>query len=60
MSQIIGSRGANIIEVAYNRLALDVPAKAAEFDILVETRDAAHTQEIIDALEAAGYPPRQT
>ena len=28
VSQIIGTRGANIIEGAYNRLALDVPAKA--------------------------------
>ena len=25
-----------------NRLALDVPAKGAEFDIMVETRDAHH------------------
>jgi threonine dehydratase len=58
VSQIIGVHGANIIEVAHNRLALDVPAKGAEFDILIETRDARHTQEIIDALNQAGYPPR--
>jgi threonine dehydratase len=58
VSAIIGRMGANIIEVAHNRLALDVPAKGAEFDILIETRDAQHTQEIMDALRAAGYPPR--
>jgi threonine dehydratase len=58
VSQIIGANGANIIEVAHNRLALDVPAKGAEFDIMIETRDALHTQEIIDALRAVGYPPR--
>ncbi len=58
VSAIIGQMGANIIEVAHNRLALDVPAKGAEFDILIETRDARHTQEIIDALREAGYPPR--
>ncbi|MET0545614.1 MAG: threonine ammonia-lyase, partial [Caulobacterales bacterium] len=46
-------------EVAHNRLALDVPAKGAEFDLLIETRDARHTQEIVDALVAAGYPPRK-
>ena len=50
--------GANIIEVAHNRLALDVPAKGAEFDIMIETRDAQHTQEIMDALREHGYPPR--
>src|SRR5579864_5787295 len=58
VSAIIGARGANIVEVAHNRLALDVPAKGAEFDILIETRDAQHTQEIMDALREAGYPPR--
>ena len=58
VSTIIGEMGGNIIEVAHNRLALDVPAKGAEFDILIETRDAQHTQEIVDALTASGYPPR--
>jgi threonine dehydratase len=57
-SALIGRMGANIVEVAHNRLALDVPAKGAEFDIMIETRDAQHTQEIIDALREAGYPPR--
>ncbi|HEY2752576.1 threonine ammonia-lyase [Phenylobacterium sp.] len=58
VSAIIGQMGANIIEVAHNRLALDVPAKGAEFDIMIETRDAQHTQEIMDALRERGYPPR--
>ncbi|MGE0830072.1 MAG: pyridoxal-phosphate dependent enzyme, partial [Hyphomonadaceae bacterium] len=59
VSKVIGDLGGNIIEVAHNRLALDVPAKGAEFDILIETRDAQHTQEIVDALGANGYPPRR-
>jgi threonine dehydratase len=58
VSAIIGNLGANIIEVAHNRLALDVPAKGAEFDLMIETRDAQHTQEIMDALRERGYPPR--
>ena len=58
VSAVIGSMGANIIEVAHNRLALDVPAKGAEFDIMIETRDQKHTQEIIEALRERGYPPR--
>ena len=58
VSNIIGGCGANIIEVAHNRLALDVPAKGAEFDILIETRDAAHSQDVVEALRAAGYTPR--
>ncbi len=58
VAKVIGDLGGNILEVAHNRLALDVPAKGAEFDILIETRDSRHTQEIVDALVAAGYPPR--
>lgn len=58
VSKIIGDNGANIMEVAHNRIALDVPAKGAEFDILIETRDSQHTQEVIEALTLAGYPPR--
>ena len=58
VSRVIGEMGGNIIEVAHNRLALDVPAKGAEFDIMIETRDAQHTKEIMDALRAHGYPPR--
>lgn len=59
VSRVIGELGGNIIEVAHNRLALDVPAKGAEFDIMIETRDAQHTEEIMHALAAAGYPPRR-
>lgn len=58
VSQVIGDAGANILEVQHNRIALDVPAKGAEFDILIETRDGQHTQEVIDALAQIGYPPR--
>ena len=58
VSAVIGQAGGNIIEVAHNRLALDVPAKGAEFDIMIETRDAQHTEEIRDALRDKGYPPR--
>jgi len=58
VSAVIGQHGANIVEVAHNRLALDVPAKGAEFDIMIETRDARHTHEVVQALKDAGYPPR--
>jgi len=58
VANVIGTMGANIIEVNHNRLALDVPAKGAEFDITIETRDAQHTQEVMNALREKGYPPR--
>ena len=58
MSAVIGGIGGNIIDVVHNRLALDVPAKGAEFDIMVETRGAAHADEIRRGLEEAGYELR--
>jgi len=58
MSAVIGGLGGNIIDVVHNRLALDVPAKGAEFDIMVETRGEAHAEEIRHALEEAGYALR--
>ena len=58
MSAIIGELGGNIIDVVHNRLALDVPAKGAEFDIMVETRGDEHAGEIRRQLEGAGYALR--
>ena len=55
---MIGAEGGNIIEVTHNRMALEVPAKGAEFDVLVETRDSAHTDQIAAVLATHGYPPR--
>ena len=54
----IGMLGGNILEVAHNRLALEVPAKGAEFDVLMETRDAHHTQEILSELASPNYSVR--
>jgi threonine dehydratase len=59
IATLLGEAGANILEVAHNRLFLDVPAKGASVDITVETRSAEHAREIFEALRAAGYPPKR-
>jgi threonine dehydratase len=53
----LGELGANILEVDHRRLFLDVPAKGAKLDVTVETRDAAHADDILAALDAEGYQP---
>lgn len=53
----LGALGANILEVDHRRLFLDVPAKGAKLDVTIETRDAAHADEIRTALGADGYSP---
>jgi threonine dehydratase len=53
----LGGFGANILGVDHHRLFLDVPAKGAKVDVTMETRDAAHAEEIFRALAADGYQP---
>ena len=53
----LGQFGANILSIDHHRLFLDVPAKGAKLDVTMETRDAAHAEEIFRALAADGYRP---
>jgi threonine dehydratase len=53
----LGQLGANILSVDHHRLFLDVPAKGAKLDVTIETRDAAHAEEIFRAFADAGYQP---
>jgi threonine dehydratase len=57
IATLLGRLGANILEVDHRRLFLDVPAKGAKLDITVETRDRAHSEEILRALSEGGYQP---
>jgi threonine dehydratase len=54
----LGRLGANILEVSHRRMFLDVPAKGAELEIMVETRDARHAEEIVATIEAEGFSAR--
>lgn len=55
---LIGASGANIVEVSHQRMFQDVPIKMAELDVLIETRNAAHVQEVVGSLNAAGMKTR--
>lgn len=56
VANLIGAAGGNIVEVYHQRLFHDVPLKMAELDVVIETRDARHVDEILAALRAAGLP----
>ena len=56
VANLIGAAGGNIVEVYHQRLFHDVPLKMAELDVVIETRDARHIDEILAALRAAGLP----
>ncbi|MHA1524134.1 MAG: pyridoxal-phosphate dependent enzyme, partial [Alphaproteobacteria bacterium] len=51
VSSVLGKAGANILEVYHGRMFLDVPARSAALDLLIETKDTAHAKQVISALE---------
>ena len=55
----LGQLGANILEVSHERLFLDVPAKGVTMDVTIETRDAQHTAEVLEALARDGLDPQR-
>jgi threonine dehydratase len=57
IASLLGELGANILEVHHRRLFLDVPAKGAKLDVTVEARDRDHANDIMGALDGAGYQP---
>jgi threonine dehydratase len=57
IATMLGRLDANILGVEHRRLFLDVPAKGASLDVTVETRDAVHADEILQALRAEGFAP---
>ena len=59
VAQLVGDAGANILEVQNQRNFPGVPAKMAELDLVLESRDRGHIDEIIGALRGAGYKVRE-
>ena len=45
----------NIVEVYHQRLFYNVPAKLAKIDVVVETKDFEHSNEIISSLKNLGF-----
>jgi threonine dehydratase len=56
VSGIIGGVGANVLEVYHQRIFTDVPAKGTELNLVIETRDRAHLEQVVSGLKAGGYP----
>jgi threonine dehydratase len=58
VAAIIAACEANILEVVHQRTFLDVPAKRADLDVVVETRDRPHIDAVLERLRQAGYAVR--
>ena len=55
IATLLGKHGANILEVSHQRMFLDIPAKGAELEIMLETRDGRHAEEIVKLVESQGF-----
>jgi threonine dehydratase len=56
VAEIVGGLHANIVDVEHRRDLPGVALKSVRLDVSVETRDRAHADEIVRALEAGGFP----
>jgi threonine dehydratase len=55
ISQVIGALGGNIVDVTHHRDLPGVALKNAVLEVSLETRDRVHANEIVAAIEAAGF-----
>jgi threonine dehydratase len=55
VAEIVGGLHANIVDVEHRRDLPGVALKSVRLDLSVETRDRAHADEIVRALEAGGF-----
>lgn len=58
VAETIGRTGGNIVEVLHHRMFQDIPVKSADLDVVVETRNSAHVEEIVARFAELGIPAR--
>jgi threonine dehydratase len=58
VARIFDAQRVNILELAHQRIFTNLPAKGLSLDVECETRDRAHLDRLLAALQAAGYETR--
>ncbi|TWC01111.1 threonine dehydratase [Bradyrhizobium macuxiense] len=60
VSILLADAGANIIEVSHQRTFSDLPAKATLLELVIETRDRDHLEDVLARLNAEGFAVRES
>jgi threonine dehydratase len=60
VAALLAEAGANIIEVSHQRTFSELPAKATLLQLVIETRDRAHLDDVMARLNASGLVARCT
>jgi threonine dehydratase len=55
VSALLAEAGANIVEVSHQRTFSDLPAKGTLLELVIETRDRAHLDDVMARLVASGF-----
>ncbi|MBX3594423.1 threonine ammonia-lyase [Sphingomonas sp.] len=58
VAKIFQEQAVNILELSHQRIFTNLPAKGLSLDVECETRDRAHLERLIAALQTAGYEVR--
>ncbi len=58
VARLLAESGVNIIEVSHQRTFSDLPAKATLLEVVIETRDRAHLNDVMARLGTAGFNAR--
>jgi threonine dehydratase len=53
--EVVALEGGNVVTVEHDRLSPEVPVGEAEVTLLVETRDAEHSRELLAQIRRAGF-----
>jgi threonine dehydratase len=59
VATLLGRLGANIGEVQHQRAFTSLSVERAQIEVVVQTRNDAHIEEILDAMRAQGYRARR-
>ena len=55
LAMLLGEQEANILHLFHDRLARDLPLDFTRVELILETRNQEHGEQVIQALEGAGY-----
>jgi len=55
LATLLAAEGANIIDLAHERMSLSLNPKRAALDLVVELQDAGHGVRVLEALRGAGF-----
>jgi len=60
VTAVVAKAGGNIVEVYHQRQFATAPVKYTDVEMVVETKDRAHSESLVAALEAAGFEVTDT